>query len=419
MSESGGRGHKAGHWAWARLREKDLRYWATALLLLVFTATATPHIYSYLGLTGLRARLFEWLATSGPRPLEPRFVKVVLIGDDDYWRGKDGGRRPIDRNLLADLVRILAAAGAHVIALDFDLRLPDPAASSVPALYQDETKNLIAAIVAAAQSGHKVVLSKAIWGDAQGSYVFDPDTYEAAGLCADLDAQGNWQNPGQGVVVDTAAQRNISCGYIALPYDEIGIPGQLRLANGKNLASFALAVAEARDYGAVDASATLSYGDYIPEATWRAQGMIISSHRVLQPGSDLSALDGQTVIVGADWSSLAADRGDLIDVHSTPVGPMIGALIHANFVEALLDSRTFRGTSPRLVRGAELVFGFIAAIVFALAKRLWTKLAAVVVLLLLLLLIQWSALHLIGVFFDGFIPLLALLLHSFYERLVA
>jgi CHASE2 domain-containing sensor protein len=419
MSESGGRGRKAGHWAWRRLREKDLRYWITALLLLAFTTTATPHIYSYLGLTGLRAKLFEWLATAGPRPLEPRFIKVVLIGDDDYWRGQDAGRRPIDRNLLADLVRNLSTAGAHVIALDFDLRLPDPDATAVPALYQDETKNLITAIVSAAQNGHKIVLSKTIWVDAQGNYIFDRDAYAAYGLCTDLDAQGNWQNPGNGIVVDAAAQRNISCGYIALPYDEIGVPGQLRLGNGKYLDSFALAVAQARNYGTITTGTTLSYGDYIPEATWRGQGMVLSSHAVLQPGSDLSALDGQTVIVGADWYTLAVRRGDLIDVHATPVGPMIGALIHANFAEALLDSRTYRGTSATLIHGAELVFGLLAAAVFALAKRLWTKLAAVVVLLLLLLLIQWSALHLMGVFFDGFVPLLALLLHSFYERLFA
>lgn len=173
----------ATKWLFVRPCDRGLRYWITALVFLFVSVRAMPLIYEYLDLSSVRSKLFERLAALGPRPLEPYFVKVVLLDDDDYWKGEPAGRRPINRNYLAGLVTALNAADAQVIALDFDLRLPGPDVMEIPPEFRAETKILIGAIINAAENGKKVVLAKTIWTDEQGAYVFNPDAYQAYGLC--------------------------------------------------------------------------------------------------------------------------------------------------------------------------------------------------------------------------------------------
>ncbi len=124
---------------------RDVGYWLSAGLVLVVSFLARPYLDRYLRLVDFRYRLFQWLNQLNPRVLEPRFVKVVLIDDDEYWKGEPSGRRPIKRSYLAELVRALDDADAATIALDFDLRLPDPDSMRLPADYQAETDVLIAA----------------------------------------------------------------------------------------------------------------------------------------------------------------------------------------------------------------------------------------------------------------------------------
>ena len=87
------------------LKEKPRRYWISAIIVLVISFAFTPYIYEMLQLAPTRASLFQHLLEKDPRPLEPRFVKIVLIEDDEYWTGYPSGRRPLKRDYLAQLVR--------------------------------------------------------------------------------------------------------------------------------------------------------------------------------------------------------------------------------------------------------------------------------------------------------------------------
>jgi len=394
-----------------RLCGKRRLYWIIAVIVLSVSLTATPYVYGYLHLAHARSWLFEELA-KWPRPLEPRFVKVVLVGDDEYWRGYPEGRRPIKRDYLAQLVQALDMAGAQVIALDFDVRLPDPEAMAIPARYKAETDALIRALLHAADSGKKVVLSKTIRFDNSGGYALDPDIYQVYGICARLDKKGTWQSPGTAdFSISERTSKNISCGYIALPYDELAIPGRLNLADGTYLDSFALAVAKAKNYDIVAKAGTnTSYANYIPQDRMNDFHAILSAHDLLfaAPDKNKDRLQSEAVIVGASWSVFAYDRGTPVDIHSTPVGATVGAVIHENFAEAFLDSRDFPALPGWLVDGAEIVFALLAAIVLAL----WGPVIAALPLFIFLIAIQWLCLHMAGVFFDAFIPLLALTLHS-------
>ena len=318
-------------------------------------------------------------------------------------------------------------ANAHVIALDFDLRVPNPASSvpEIPPEYKSETDELIRSILEAADKGKKVVLGKTIWSDAKGYYL-ESDVYQLYGICSHIGKDGDWVNltASQFRITDRA-KGNITCGYIALPYDILMVPGQLQLNDGSHIDSFALALARAKN--AKDAtrfikanSARGAYGSYISDAEFDEYYAKISAHDLLNSkASELAGqLDGQLVIVGGHWSTLAYQRGEFVDMHPTPLGKNIGAYIHANFVEAILDSRTFSPLPRWLTFTSEVLFSISAVILFAASVNFWVQLAVVGLLSVGLIIIEWTALHQFGFFFDAFVPVFALWLHSVYDRLV-
>lgn len=407
-------------WLLLRLAEKGFRYWMTAVVILAVTLFASSALYDAFDLQDKRARLFQRLLDWGPRPAEPKFVKLVLIGDDEYWLGRLAGRAPIKRDYLASLVDKMVEANAHVIALDFDARLPDPNSMQIPAEYKDESCTLIKSIKNAAKKGKKLVLATPIAFNA--GYRQEPDIYQANGLCLPADKSSNQPC---GVAFEPAETANVSCGYIALPDDQLTIPLQLPLIDGRKLDSFALAVARSKQPELVDnllkrIGNRVSYANYIPEPEFRKFNAWLSAKDVLQASGEANqrTLQGSAVIVGANWRIYAAGRGPLIDLQDTPIGRIVGALLLANFAEALLDTRVFSAMPKYLVVGSEILFGLVAAVMLALFRSFAVQLAALFGFVLVAFGIQVLALYLVGVFFDVFLPLLGLAVHALGDRLI-
>lgn len=403
----------------AHLRRKGWRHWAVVVFVLIASTLVRPYVDEYLGFDKARnwlsQRLLEWYW----QPLEPRYVKVLLIGDDEYWRGSLAARVPIKRDYLAHLVEDLDAANAAAIALDFDVRLPDPSRLADFPEYRAETEQLIHAILSAAEQ-RSIVLSKTVREVAGERYVLEPDIYQLYGLCSRFDAEGQLSHSSTpDFPISARAGRHISCGYIALTRDKRMLPARLPLADGNFVDSFALAIArtsnpdEARRIGQ-----TVRYGSFIPMAKLDENHAIQSARDVIQ-GNDatLAILEHKIVVVGAGWSSQAAGRGLRVDLHETPIGRLNGALIHANFAEAFLDSRTYRHVPGIVLNAAEFAFGLLASAIFALFPGIVRGLAGLIGLTGVLIAIQWAVMHLFGVFFEAFLPLVGVWLHSIWEQL--
>ena len=394
-----------------RLRDKRLSYWLVAALVLVFAEFSAPLLYKHSNLTRMRASFFQALLDWGPRPAKPRYVKVILIENDEYWAGTLAGRRPIKRDYLAAIVTKLVQDNIHIIALDFDARLPNPQTLDIPADYRAETQTLIEAIKSAARNGKKVVLATPISGGANDTYHRDTDIYQANGLCG----------PQRDAAVDPI-RSNVYCGYIALPRDDLRIPPPIRMDDDTFMDSFSMAIARAQTPKSVDGYTSeeqeLGYLDFFTHERLLKADAIFSAHDVLQGVANQTAFDSAIAIVGAGWSRDAIGRGGLADRHETPVGQMLGVELHANYAEAFLDSRVRAGVSEKVLTIAELTFGILAAIVLGLLTRLWTKLLALSGLAGLALLISFLVLHILGVFFDVFIPLLGLGIHAVLEPYV-
>jgi len=405
--------------ALAHLRRKGWRHWTVVVFVLIFGTLVRPYVDEYLGFDKARnwlsQRLLEWYW----QPLEPRYVKVLLIGDDEYWRGSLAARVPIKRDYLAQLVDDLDGANAAAIALDFDVRLPDPTRLADFPEYRLETEQLIHSILKAAEQ-RSIVLSKTVREAGGGRYVLEPDIYQLYGLCNRFDAAGQLAHSATPQFpISARAARHISCGYIALTRDKRMLPARLPLTDGNFVDSFALAIARTSNpEEAARIGRTVSYGSFIPMAKLEEYHAIQSARDLIQANdAALRILEHRIVIVGAGWSSQAAGRGVRVDLHDTPIGRLNGALIHANFAEAFLDSRAYGHVPGIVLDVAEFVFGLLASAVFALSSGIVRSVAGLIGLTGVLVAIQWAVMHLFGVFFEAFLPLVGVWLHSIWEQL--
>jgi CHASE2 domain-containing sensor protein len=401
------------------LRHKGLRHWLTASLVLISCYFAGPYIDRYLGLQKAEYWTFQTLAQLSRGELAPKTVTLVLVGDDEYWLGAPAGRLPTNRQYLASVLRSLGNSRSSVLALDFDLRSPDPSSPLVQAAYRQETNDLVSEIIRQA-ARHKIVLTKAIWTDEHsGNYVLDPDVFQAYGICTALDKDGNWRNEGTpNFPIDPIAAANISCGYVALPFDMRLVPGQIEVGT-QHLDSFALAIARSFAPAAAKDATGMNFGSYMGAAAWNSAHATFNSveaTHLLAVSPDI--FDNRIIIIGAGWSSLALGRGDPVDTHITPVGMLSGSMIHGNFVEAILGRRTFRATADWLPEACELAFSIVAAVIFSLEHSASTKILALLAVSSAFLVLQWLLLLTVGIFFEALIPMFGLWLHSMVERLI-
>jgi len=379
----------------ARLRDKGLFYWLKVVALIVGGIFVGHWLEKQDVATTLRFKIHQamTLALSPRQPYVTRTV-VVLIGDDEFWKGELAMRTPTRRDYLARVVNALDAADASVIALDFALHSPVPDGSSVTYNnYDAETKVLLETI---RDVSHRrpVILPKAIrW--VEGNYVPESDLYDG------FDFQGGL----------------VRGGYTFLPFDVRRVPLSLTMADGTPTDSFAEAIVRAVKEPALDPVAGLAeapYGSYLTQTAFPT----LSTSQVLSPDGDtLKKLRHNIVIVGGSWSRLAYQRGPKVDSHLTPVGWLPGAFVHANFVEALLDRRTAPSWGERALLVFEVLFALGVAIIFALITRFGWKLLSLVILCVGLMLFSYLSWLNLGLFYDFFVPLVLIVGHAIYEQM--
>lgn len=416
---------------WERLRKKPRSYWLISALILAVTIFARPVLDARLNLDDAKNGLFQLLTRSAANPAVARNVKLVWIGDDEFWGGEMQHRSPTNRAYLAKLLRAADAADASVIALDFDFGLAEAADAVHPGDYQvvdppyrAETDTLMRTIGDVAQR-RRIVLAKTIDGPVDGPFHLLGDVQQAYGMCTAMRAEGGWDNPGTPAFPLTpTARANIRCGYIALMSDKREVPPPAHIVGqAPRLDSFSIAIARARD---PDATTRFGegegryYASYIPEQALKSPNVAMPAATLLRdPSAAARVLQGFPVIIGAAWHSRARGAGELIDVHETPIGRVHGALIHANLAEAMLGNRTYPALSEHAMIAIEIVLGALAAVLFALVASPLVATGALIAAMPLLLGLQWLSLQIFGTFIDLFAPVVGLGVHAILDRLVS
>jgi CHASE2 domain-containing sensor protein len=378
---------------WEALKGKGARYWAVALFVIGLGIWVGDKLAESCLWRDQRQKCYLWLNDRIPRKPHPQRTALVLIEDDEYWLGELAGRRPIHRDYLARLLSEVAKADAAVIALDFDLRSPSPKGTprEQPA-YSAEADKLFNAVRDVATS-RPVVLPKTIANSPNG-YITESDIYD------DYDF-GNGQ---------------VLKGYISLPYDPRGVPIlTMQLQGGDRVDSMAQAIVRADNKRLLPENnrTTLPYGSFMALESFPR----VSAREVLQGNSAaLAELKHKIVIIGAHWHQRAFERGGLIDLNDSPLGLLPGVVLHANYVEAIIDSRLYWAWSPTMLYIVDGLGAGLVALIFALKINPIVKVLAVLGIGLLLVGISISSLLLFGLVFDFFIPVVSVIAHGVIER---
>jgi CHASE2 domain-containing sensor protein len=338
--------------------------------------------------------------------LYPKRTVLVLVQDEEYWRGELAGRAPIKRDYVAKLIRKLDAADVAVVAVDFDLRSPTPDGTLVEHPdYLSETSQLREAVKEIG-GRRPIVLPTIVGFDADGNYVEESTIF-------------------RGYDFGTADVRR---GYIQLPYDLRRVPVAIALRDGALLDSFAGAIVAAADATAHarlarQAQSALPFGSYMNEAAFATTGpdaTLLSAGDVLL--QDFSILRRQLahkiVIVSGAWSVFGYRSGRRTDSHLTPGGLLPGAFIHANFVEALLSDRTYKPVSEALVVSFDVVLVLLAAVTMALPMASWRKTALITLLGVGFAAISYFFIQNLGLFFDFFVPVAVLCGHLAVDKVL-
>jgi CHASE2 domain-containing sensor protein len=340
-------------------------------------------------------------------PIYPKYTAMVLLNDDDYWSDEYQSRAPLKRDKLAALLDRLNEAGVNTVAFDVFLESPIP---SKPAYdfpdYQQEDKLFFDAIRRMCDAGRHVVLATEYRG-------IEPPRTEPPSIYMSL-------MPTLPCVVR---------GHIDFSDDMRKIPGMMQLQDGTYLDSFSLAMTKITDPIAYDnlvkdQDKGYRFGQYLtPEdfSTRHGRQFIFSGNEVERMNKTQlrQAVADKTVIVGGHWHSDAYGVGGYVDMHPSPGGEEPGAMLHANYVEAMRDPMsTFTPISDRTAEILEWSLALAMALLGALEVHSGWKWGGFVLSCMASVLLTYVLLQNLGLFLDFFIPILLIVVHTMAEELL-
>lgn len=365
------------------------------------------------GLLGARYRMFRVLQNPWPRPLVYRDTVTVLIDDEAFWNDAEG-RRPLKRDYLADLLRKVSAANPAVIGLDVRLPSPNPSgAVKTPAsdkrvlleikTYAAETEKLLQT-VDELTTKCDIVLVETL---KRAGKTEVPQQSRGTGTQHGA-AQAHTGRPRYERVADVYDEYGIKNPRISFAYeflypDRRRIPPRLLLVDGLEVDSFALAAARFYRPDLVQSKdwTQARFGSFIarsPETEISAHALMSASETEFAKIAD--KLKHKIVFIGGDWHESPSRSGRKVDPHLTPVGEIPGVVLHANYVEAILDDRTFDiPAREKLLMAVDIALGLLLAyVLFVQFRPPWLKVpvaAAVIGLpaLACLLLMQYFAIY--------------------------
>jgi CHASE2 domain-containing sensor protein len=130
-------------------------------------------------------------------------------------------------------------------------------------------------------------------------------------------------------------------------------------------------------------------------------------------------LADKLVFVGAKWHANAYGNGPFVDVHNSPGGMEPGVMLHANYVEAMLDrTGTFTPISDSMSELLEIALALALAMIGVLEIHTAWKWAAFGIGIVLSILFTYTLLQNLGLFLDFLIPMLMIVVHAVAEEVL-
>jgi CHASE2 domain-containing sensor protein len=383
---------------WSDVKGRGPRYWIFAGLFILAGVAASGYLDKHYFFLGPRYAASQLLQRTIPGPIpHARRVVFVSIGDDEFWKGDLDRRIPVKRDYLARLVAALDAVDPEIIALDFTLRSPvaDGTIVETPA-YSRETARLIDVVEHTTNAA--IVLPLTV-----NEFGYDKKT-NSYPLDSNIFGHYQFKNP------------HVKWGYTNLSLDIRRIPLYLRIKGHDPIPSFSQQMAVILDPGNQSArrSSGAIFGSFMPVTSFRA----IPAAEVLSSpaGKWREQVRHHAVIVGSFAHKDAYGRGPYIDGFQTPVGDVPGAAVHANWVEALVHEHVFPVVPDWARDLVEVLLSLLVSIILARTIAPFAKAGYFVSLVGSAFVASYLLQQNLGVFFDPFLPVLFVAVHSLGEE---
>jgi CHASE2 domain-containing sensor protein len=390
-----------------RLRQDyawELSYWLSAVALIIWGIWYGDRLQDGGFALAARYRATELLQGAVQREIHARRVTLVKIGDTEFWKAGDLDRRiPIKRSYIARLIRALDKADPCLIAIDYNFRSPVPSGELVESpSYRRETDELLAAIDEVSQ--RRLVVLPATFNEeitTPKGYPLDSAIYSGHHFASD----------------------KLLIGFLNFMRDLRRVPITVRIQGQKQpLQSFSLAIARAVDpdvFFTREENLQTEYvalGPFMTEKNFSAKRWIVNAGDVLADSSPAwrSAVRCRIAIIGSFCHRDAFERGVYLDQFNGPGGPTPGVIVHANYVEAWLDSRVIPRMTRWTANSLELLIALLVSWLFFRGRfnLLWFS-----GILLGMIASGYLLLVNFAIFFDWYLPVLFAAFHGFIENM--
>src|SRR5579872_5786481 len=101
-----------------RAKAKPVGYWVRLAAFIIVGSVLASWIGRWDCWIDFRYKVYQSMQGVLPRTAYDRDTVLVLIGDEEYWRGELARRVPIKRDYIGKLVRALDEANSAIIMLD-------------------------------------------------------------------------------------------------------------------------------------------------------------------------------------------------------------------------------------------------------------------------------------------------------------
>lgn len=382
---------------------RPLSYWLRVAVICAFGLWASDWLAdnSPGWLKAMQVDEYQFLNSLMPGKPQLHDLAIVLIDDDDYYKGDLAHRKPLKRDYLGRLVTTLCASQPKLIALDIYTRSPvdgDPADAPI---YKAETDQLFSAIEEASKTC-KIVLARTLREPSIEGGSFTEET-------SVLDAY-HFSRP-----------ENVRWGHISLPADIRKVP----LINGinvknKKLDSFSQAIVRADDplvAAELSGDRGFPYGTFMGPERFYQENRLHKAADVLNGNVGIQELQHKDILVGVAWHENSFGVGRRIDDHVSPAGTMPGVFLHANYVAAMFTSGGTFNSIPKIGSVLfEILVVLCIARIFAIrlpALRRWLYLCGIVAAVALVTIVFRQNL---GLYFEGTIPAVLVFAHGLFDE---
>ena len=390
------------------LKRRKRRFYKS--FLLGATVSVVLSVASYLGyLEFIEDKALDFLIFLRGQQRSP---EIVLVKIDNEAFEKLREKQPLPRSYLANLIDVVSRAGAMVIGVDIELRVPGD---------RTEDERLIQAIQNAQENGSsKVVLSYSIRAEKEDS------TGTRYRRSAFFDERLN-------VVAGFANASLDSDGFVRQ------VPLTLQASDGEVLPSLAIAVL-ARYAGYEPASLAKSLNSdrlttlllpesdrlsgkllpnytslrFAPDESWRINFTGGRESFVAIPSDPLAQLAksnhplaednpfrGKIVLIGATFQESR-------DFYSTPHGLMSGLEVHANIIHTILARSQIRPTRWLIACFVLIFFTLLTSLLIAVFNPTIVTILSLVAIPVLLIPLSYAAFAYLGLWIDFVTPFLAM-----------